>query len=272
MIEINLLPQIWREPDGPNLPRLAAVSVCVLIACVGAFYVGKIYIIDIPKTQAAIKREQDKKAQLLLDVEKVKVKDKELDDLKKRVNGLENLEKSRILWSRFLYYFKLSVPEQRCVIRSFHVSPDDTNEVVMDNVGKRYKLELVGFTNGSTDRECSQILTNFQANLKEKFGIMMKEAEKKDPAVTPVPVPGAPVPEASPEDAVGKEPLPEGFQTDIKLKFGEPLVRSTKFIKLAALSGLSGKDKPDQYPILDRGLEFNLTMSFALPPPIKGAE
>jgi hypothetical protein len=173
MIEINLLPQIWREPDGPNLPRLAAIGVCVLIASIGGFYVGKLYLVDIPKTVASIKSETDRQNDLKAQVAIVQAKDKELADLKARVNGLENLDRSRILWSRFLYYFKLSVPEKYCVIKSFHVGPDD-NEISMEGVGKRFKLEITGVTNANTDKECQQILTNLQNNLKEKFVVKIQ--------------------------------------------------------------------------------------------------
>jgi Tfp pilus assembly protein PilN len=279
MIEINLLPTEHRQAEGTPLPRLLSIIVGMVLAAVGLLFMANYYMVEIPRKNQEIEAlEHEKK-----DLEKVKKRVAELEAEKARylekVNSLRTLENSRIRWARVLDRLRASVPKEGgCVLRRFSYRPDMTPAPPGAVGGKRYNIQLTGTTSGGSELECRAKLLLFKEELMRNLQVAPPkpakgeaEAAEKTAAEGPgLPLAGAAekVAGAPAAGAPGQAPakgLPAGYSEFLGLRFEEPFVENYRMLD-------KGPPKPRD-PKLEKllppkGLEFLMSISFSLPPPV----
>jgi Tfp pilus assembly protein PilN len=242
MIEINLLPDEMKRPEGTPLPRLLSIMASVILMAVGGLLISKYYVVEIPKTKELIRGQEGEKKRLQQEVARVEALDKEIEKIKAKVAAWRSLENSRILYARFLDVFSRAVPEG-CVITSFTLAEDRTGT---GGEGKHFKISLSGMTVGNSQQDC-------QAKLRETINDFKKTFQVADKKPVSEPLPGA------------KEALP-GYHKFLGLKFEEP--RILKFTPRGSPPSLMGVNENDRkrFAMPESSLDFSMSFGFAMKP------
>lgn len=241
MIEINLLPDEMKRPEGTPLPRLLSILASVILMAVGGLLISKYYVVEIPKTKELIRGQEGEKKRLQQEVTRVEALDKEIEKIKAKVAAWHSLENSRILYARFLDVFSRAVPEG-CVITSFNLSLDRAGA---GNEGKHFKISLSGMTVGNSQQDCQAKLRDVINDFKKTFQV----ADKK-PASEP---------------AGAKDALP-GYHKFLGLKFEEPrILRFTPRGSPPSLTGVNENDRK-RFAMPENSLDFSMSFGFAMKP------
>ncbi|MCW8133636.1 MAG: hypothetical protein KIS92_25045 [Planctomycetota bacterium] len=257
MIEINLLPAELRQSEGTPLPRLASILGGALAATLGVVLVANYYVVDIPRTRQNIKTMEER--QKKVEAEKVEV-DKlqaEIAKIKLKVAALKNLEHSRVRWARVLNAFSKAIPDG-AVVRSLRVDPEPA--AGEGDVGKKMKLTISGMTTGEAYVDCTRKLTETWNSLKREFEVPEAKAPGSEavPAVAPATPP-----------AEGASDLPAGFSKKLGLKFQEPVIVAFAPIVPPKMN-FKTDEESKKFRQPPSGLDFTITISFYMPPPIQG--
>lgn len=168
MIEINLLPEEMRKAEGTPPARLAVILVGVAMACVTGFFITKYYVVEIPKMVSEIKNREVEIEDLKKRKAAVEKIIADIDALKQKVQTLDKLIQSRVRFARVLDRLCDAVPEGAW-FRSFNVGPDTSPAAAGIAMGKRYMINLNGFTVGNTDVDRVQKLSDLMLNLEKQF-------------------------------------------------------------------------------------------------------
>jgi len=261
MIEINLLPQEMRQPEGTPLPRLLTIIGGVVLAVVGGLFGAQYYVVKIPQLRIMIADKERVKAQKGNVRERVAKLQGELTKIQEKVNSMQTLEDSRIRWARVLDRIRKAVPED-CVLRRFSYRPEGAPAVAGVPTGKRYTISLQGATAGETTQQCTEKLLKLKSQLMQQLDVPITP-ETPLPVVAPAPGPAAP-PAAGAAPAPGQ--LPPGFSKWLGLKFEEPVIESKSPLS-------TGVGRPADAKLVGKlvapakGLDFSMTISFSLRAP-----
>jgi hypothetical protein len=171
MIEINLLPEDMRQAEGTPPARLAIIIVGVAIACVTSFFITKYYVVEIPKMLGEIKNRDVEIADLKKRKEAIDKVTAEIEELKTKVATLDKLIQSRVRFARVLDRLCDAVPPEGAWFRSFNVTADSSPAPISagPSLGKRYMINLTGYTVGNTDVDRVQKLSDLMMNLEKQF-------------------------------------------------------------------------------------------------------
>lgn len=264
MIEINLLPQELRQPEGTPLPRLLTAMGGVILAVLAGVVAAKFHLKDIPETKEKITLQTAERDRLQKQVEQVNAIRNDINSINEQVNALRNLANSQILWSRMLDYWAKTVPNN-CVIGRFTIRKD-AGVGGGGPMGTRYVTEISGFSVADTDTECDNQFRKFMNNIRSEF-------KTKPEQLGPPPAPDPNAPPLKPGQ------LPLDYHPELKLKFMDPEIKNLS-------PGTSPKEwtKPvlntDGYELTDeqvaklpgvpkRQLKFDITIPFFMPPPLQ---
>ena len=170
MIEINLLPEEMRQAEGTPPARLAVIIVGVAIACVTSFFITKYYVVEIPKMLGEIKNREVEIADLKKRKDAIDKITAEIEELKTKVQTLDKLIQSRVRFARVLDRLCDAVPPEGAWFRSFNVMVDSSPAPVTGpSLGKRYMINLNGYTVGNTDVDRVQKLADLMMSLEKQF-------------------------------------------------------------------------------------------------------
>lgn len=239
MIEINLLPEELRRPEGTPLPRFLSVVGSVLLVGVGLVFVIQYYFFAIPAKQAEIVKNKKDKAKAEEKVKIVQKLDKEIAELNDKLKAFEALEGNRVLYGRILSRIMLAVPNG-CWLRSMKES-EDRVRAGMPGQGAAHKIIIKGFTRGA-DR----------AAMAEKFSVLLKNLER--------------LTEANKKRKSGINPAGAGAgnkkkeETFLRVVFGKPRPEQLNFKELKPDDKLVEKaDAPRMV------MAFEIQLPFSLP-------
>ncbi|HYG74080.1 MAG TPA: hypothetical protein VEK08_03665 [Planctomycetota bacterium] len=169
MIEINLLPEEMRQTEGTPPARLATILVGVVAATVISFFVAKFWLVEIPNMKGEIKNRKVEIEALKKRKEEVEKTIAAIDALKQKVDTLDKLIQSRVRFARILDRLCDAVPPDGAWFRSFNVVADNTASSGLPGAGKRYKINLSGYTTGETDLDQAQRLFDLMTRLEKEF-------------------------------------------------------------------------------------------------------
>jgi Tfp pilus assembly protein PilN len=190
MIEINLLPQEMRQPEGTPLPRLLTIIGGVVLAVVGGLFGAQYYVVKIPQLRIQISDHERVKAQKGNVRERVAALQRDLSKIQEKVNSMQTLEDSRIRWARVLDRIRKAVPED-CVLRRFTYRPEGAPVAAGVPTGKRYTISLQGATAGETTQQCTEKLLKFKSQLMQYLDVPTTP-ETPVPVAAPAPPPEVP--------------------------------------------------------------------------------
>ena len=169
MIEINLLPEEMRQPEGTPPARLAIILLGVVVGCFFSFLVAKYWLVEIPNMQTEINNRNTEIEDLKKRKETVEKVIAQIEVLNQKVNALDKLIDSRVRFARILDRLADSVPTEGAWFRSFNVAPDAAPSTGVPGAGKRYVINLTGYTTGNTELDRAQQLTDLMNRLEQQF-------------------------------------------------------------------------------------------------------
>ena len=242
MIEINLLPAELRQAEGTPLPRLFSILVGVILVTMGGVVAFNYHFVHIKKAEREIKELTAKKNEFEAKANEVRALQAEIDKAQQKVSALRNLTLSRIRWARLLYQFRKTIPDG-CVIKSWRLRPTG-GAMGGGPTGKRYDIELSGYTTGNSEEECAAMFRLLSRNFKRDL---------KDFDVVPPAAPGKPPSKYA------------GFNRFVGLKFGDPDPGQVRFQDALTRPG----DLPehmDEFKMPPKAMEFSVTIPCAMPP------
>ncbi len=243
MIEINLLPQELRRSEGTPLPRLLSIIVGVVLAVVGGLFISNYYFVEIPATVQKIKEEDRKLLTATTAAALVDAVDAKIVKIKGKVEALRNLQNGRVRWARVLDRFSRSIPDG-CVFKNLAVVAEGGGL----GTAQKFRLNFTGYTSGETEQDCYRKLREVLTKLDRQFEVVEGTGgeDLEDAAVD--------LPEGE---------LPKGYSKFLRLRFDEPRIANWQMITMPTIILPKGEKKV-RAP--KRGLSFNMSMSFNLPP------
>ena len=208
MIEINLLPPEMRKSDGTPLPRLLTIIVGIIVLALGMVFASNYHFVKVKGEEAAIRDlETRKKAAEKITVEVDKIT-KDIEKFQLKVNALNNLELSRIRYSRLLFQIRQAMIDGS-VLSSFKIK-NAGGAAIGGPVGSKYEIELKGYTTGANQEECARMFDTLYKNFKKYL---------MDADLVPVAEEGKPLNKYA------------GYNNFLKLKFIDRIPGDLKFIE-----------------------------------------
>lgn len=240
MIEINLLPVELRQVESTPPARLGSILGGIAVACVLSFFVIKYYFIDIPAIRLEIKNRETEIANLQERKKAVEAVIAQIDTLKKKVKTLDDLIQSRVRFARVLDSLANAMPKEGVWFRTFSIQPlAAVGAPGLGGGGKKYQINLQGFTTAPSEQERRTLLTELINNIETRFRV-----EDVDPKT--------------------------GVSNFLGVKFDRP--RLIGFVEMNALPELPQGTDPKIVAALKprttkQALDFSMTLSFELPAP-----
>lgn len=236
MIEINLLPEEMRKADHTPPARLGAIVAGVVFACALACVIGYYKMVKIPKMDGDIFVDKTDIKILQAQKDEVDAIDLKKADLTKKITTLTNLIATRLLYTRLMDTLCDATNQvDGAWFRSFTVTPDGLSQ----GGGKRFQLSLTGYTTGGSDLERDQKLKDMISSLTYWF----RERQ----------------------DVVDKE---TSFNKFIGATFERPvLITESTVPAMPQPVNITDAGQLKAINAPKEGLDFNLTISFALQAP-----
>jgi len=242
MIEINLLPVELRQVEGTPPARLGAILGGIAIAGVLVAFVIKFYIVDIPAMKLEITNREAEIKNLEERKKSVEAVIAQIDTLKAKVKTLDNLIQSRVRFARLLDTLTNSMPKDGVWFRTFSIQPIGGGGGGLGGSGKRYQINLQGFTTAPSELDRRALLTELINNMEDRFRV-----QDVDPKT--------------------------GISNFLGVKFDRP--RLIGFTEVTSIPELPAETDPKILRVMKPkmskvGLDFSMTLSFELPAPKEG--
>ena len=241
MIEINLLPDDKKRPEGPPPARLGAVSAGVLVACAALVLVLYYKMGLIPKKESEIRIQKDVIVDLNLKLDIVNGIEAERTRLNTKLATLTSLLGDRIPYARLLDTLCDAVDRvPGAWFSTFSVGPDSSPAPaqigMVGTPGKRYMVNLTGYTTGATALEMDQKLKDLINSLSYHF---IKREDRVDD---------------------------KGFNKFIGASFDQPKLSAKSSTTLPAPDNVKDPKQLKAINAPTEGLNFQMTLSFSLAP------
>jgi Tfp pilus assembly protein PilN len=179
MIEINLLPEEYRQVEGTPAARLITILVGIAAACVLGILVFKFYFMDIPQMKTEIANRETEIKALTEQKKTVEGIIAQIDTLKLKVKTLDDLIQGRIRYGRLLDTLANAMPAEGVWFRSFSIQPLNSTARAGfgSSAGKQFQINLQGFTQAPTEKERRDRLTDLYNNIENAF--LVKDVDPK---------------------------------------------------------------------------------------------
>lgn len=239
MIEINLLPVELRQVEGTPPARLGAILGGIAVAGVLVALVIKFYLVDIPAINLEIKNRDSEIANLQERKKAVEGVIAQIETLQKKVKTLDNLIQSRVRFARLLDTLTNSMPKEGVWFRTFSIQPIAGGGGGLGAGGKKYQINLQGYTTAPSELDRRALLTELINNMEDRFRV-----QDVDPKT--------------------------GISNFLGVKFDRP--RLIGFTEISGVPDLPTDTDPKIVRALKPrmskvGLDFSMTLSFELPAP-----
>ncbi|HEY3319643.1 MAG TPA: hypothetical protein VGP72_04115 [Planctomycetota bacterium] len=166
MIEINLLPDEMRQPEGTPPARLAVIILGVVFAGLIGSFVAKYQLVAIPGMRTEIKNREIEIKAKEKDKADIEVLIAKIDTINQKVETLEKLMQSRVRYSRLLDRLCQAVNEGKdgAWFRSFNVATTGSGVG-----GAKFLINLSGYTTGKLMTERTEKLADLLNSLDKQF-------------------------------------------------------------------------------------------------------
>lgn len=171
MIEINLLPVELRQVEGTPPARLGAILGGIVVAGVLVVLVLKFYLVDIPAINLEIKNRESEIANLQERKKAVEAVIAQIETLEKKVKTLDNLIQSRVRFARVLDTLVNAMPKEGVWFRTFSIQPLVGGGGGLGAGGKKYQINLQGFTTAPSELDRRALLTELMNNMVDRFRV-----------------------------------------------------------------------------------------------------